>query len=421
MNKEVSRDNIQSIFSNATRDPEILHNKVQEYYTKRLGEKWKGRNPLKGKSPGPNSILMRSNDYLCLAGDKRIIKAEIRALRKMGHGDSVSRVFLHHERDILHIFEHRVAKLMKAEACVLCPSGYTANVGIIQAIATPETPIYLDMKAHISFWEGVNSARATPRPFRHNDANHLERQIKKYGAGIIVVESIYSTDGNMCPLEDMIKISQRYNCPIIVDETHSFGTHGPNGGGIVAERNLQDKVHFRTVGLSKAVPSRGGLVVCSSRNAEFFRYEALPSIFSTSVLLHEVAGYNAALDIFHSDDWRRKRLHKNHTYLKQELTKLGYNVRNCSSQIIALEAGEILNTVLLRDVMESRDVFGSIFLPPATPDKRCLMRYTVNCGLSNRQMDQFINICRDIREEVDLENWKSTRRLKRRSQLNHAA
>ncbi len=405
-------DKIRKLHLAPNRDPDILHNRVQEYYSKRLEEKWKGRHPMKGMSPGPNSILMRSNDYLCLAGDKRIIKAEIRALRKYGHGDSVSRIWVHHEQDCLHAFEKRIAKLMRAEAAVLCSSGYVANIGLIQSIARPDSIVYLDMKAHMSIWEGVSSARAKAMPFRHNDINHLERLIKKNGPGIIAVDSLYSTDGNVCPLEDVVAVSKKYNCPLIVDETHSFGTYGPNGSGMVVAKGLQNDVHFRTIGLSKAVASRGGIVICSERNAEFFRYEALPVIFSTSVLNHEVAGYNAVLDILETDDWRRKRLHKSHSFLRQNLDKLGYNIDNCASQIISLEAGEILQTVVLRDALESRDIFGSLFFPPAVPDKRCLIRFTVNCGLSNKQLHRIVDVCAEIRDEIKLNEWKSTKRKK---------
>ena len=117
-------------------------------------------------SPRPGDIKVRSNDYLCLAGHPHVIDSEIAALRAGGHGDAVSRVWVHHERDVTRDFEQRVAALMQAEDCVVCSSGYTANVGLIQSFATRGSPVYLDMKAHISLHEGVVSAgreaRAVP-------------------------------------------------------------------------------------------------------------------------------------------------------------------------------------------------------------------------------------------------------------------
>jgi CAI-1 autoinducer synthase len=395
-------------------DPAFLVDRVECYYRDRLEASWGGRHPMKGMTPGPDAIKLRSNDYLCLAGDPRVITAEMNALMAGGHGDSVSRSFLHHEADRLNAFECRVARTMGAEAAVLANSGYCANVGLIQAICRPETPVYLDMKAHLSLWEGVKSAGAKATPFRHNDPDHLERKIMDGGPGVVVVDAIYSIDGDIAPLADIVDVIERHGCVLIVDETHSFGTHGVGGAGLVSALGLEGRVHFRTVGLSKAVSSRGGIVACSSRNAEFLRYESLPVIFSTQVLPHEVAGYDAALDIFASDPWRQKALHANHAYLVEGLDALGYNVAASKSQIIAIEAGEIRPTIAVRDSLERRGVFGAVFLPPATPEKRCLIRFTVNCGLDRRQLDRVLSVCDEIRDEVGLDGWASTRRKGRR-------
>ncbi len=396
-------------------DPAFLFDRVECYYRDRVEARWKGRHPLKGLTPGPSAVKLRSNDYLCLAGDRRVIEAEVRALQDSGHGDSVSRAFVHHEADGLNAFEQRVARLMGAEAAVLANSGYCANIGLIQAICRPDTPVFIDMKAHLSLWEGVKAAGAKPMPFRHNDWEHLDRLIAKVGPGVIAIDALYSTDGNIAALENFAGVAERRGCALVVDETHSFGTHGSGGAGLVAARGLSDRVHFRTTGLSKAVASRGGLVVCSQRNAEFLRYESLPTIFSTQVLAHEVAGFNAALDIFASEPWRQRLLHSNHRYLTQGLDELGYNVALSKSQIIALEAGEILDAIKLRDALERRGIFGAIFFPPATPEKRCIIRFTVNCGLTGAELDRVLAVCAEIRDEVGLASWPSTRRRNRQT------
>lgn len=400
--------------SNMT-DPAFLASRVNAYFDQRVHGIWAGQHPLKGRTPGPGAIRLRTNDYLCLAGHPRVIDAEVQALRQHGHGNSVSRVWLHHTRDTIRSFEERAAALLDAEDVVLCSSGYTANVGLIQAMASPGTPVYLDQKAHISLWEGVASARACAIPFRHNDMDHLARQFREHGPGLVGVDALYSTDGKFCPLHDLVAMVEQFGGALIVDETHSFGAQGPNGAGLVVEHGLADRVHFRTIGLSKAVASRGGIIAASRRNAEFFRYEALPAIFSTSVLPHEAAGYCAVLDVFAGEAWRRSRLHDNHRTLKHGLDQLGYNVAASDAQIIALEAGDIIQTVALRDALESRGIFGAIFFPPATPDKRCLIRLTVNCNLSREELDQVLLVCADIRDEVGMHTWKSTLRKTRKS------
>lgn len=392
------------------RDPEFLHAHVERYYRGRVEREWSGRHPMKGRTPWPGAVQMRTNDYLSIAGDPRIIQAEIDALRSHGHGDAVSRVWMHQEKDIVRAFETELAALMGAEDAVLASSGYTANLGLIQAIADKDTTIYVDRKAHMSLWEGIKSSGATPHAFRHNDPNHLAHLVRLHGPGLVIVDALYSTDGAICPLADMLEVTEAGGCAMILDETHSFGAQGPDGAGLAAALGLSSRIHFRTIGMSKAVASRGGAVVCSRRNAEFFRYEAFPAIFSTAVLQHEVAGYSAVLDIFKSDGWRRERLHANHAYLKAGLDALGYNVDVSKAQIIALEAGEFDLTIRLRDALEERGVFGSFFLAPAVPDRRCLIRFTVNTSLTREQLDHVIRVCADIRDDVELANWRSTKR-----------
>jgi CAI-1 autoinducer synthase len=406
----ISEDGRQARQAKAPCDPDFIRARSNDYYVRRKIDLWQGVHPLQGRSPRPGDIKVRSNDYLCLAGHPHIIESEIAALRAGGHGDAVSRVWIHHERDVIGCFEQRVAALLRAEDAVLCSSGYTANVGLLQSFALREAPVYLDMKAHISLHEGVLSAGAKPVLFRHNDPQSLDRMLAANGPGLVAVDALYSTDGDLAPLHELVEVCERHGAALIVDETHSFGAQGPGGAGLVVAAGLAERVHFRTIGLSKAVASRGGLIACSKRNAEYFRYESLPAIFSTSVMQHEVAGFDAVLDILENEEWRRISLSANHAYLKDGLDRLGYNVEASKSQIIALEAGDIRQTTTLRDALETRGVFGAIFFPPATPEKRCIIRFTLNCGLSRRELDRIIEVCADIRQEVGMAEWRSTLR-----------
>lgn len=393
--------------------PTFLAKHVDYYFNERLAKECGGIHPMKGLAPSRDSVRLRSNDYLCLARHPHFINAEIACLKERGHGDAISRSFTHHYDDILSRFEKRLSALMRAEAAVLVNSGYGANVGVVQAIAREGTPVYIDMKAHISLWEGIISGGGKPVPVRHNDTVHLSRMIALHGPGVIVVDAVYSLDGDICPLAEILDIVESNDCVIVVDETHSFGAMGPDGAGFAVREGLAHRVHFRTLGLSKAVPSRGGAILCSQRYAEFLRYESVQAIFSTTVLPHEVAGYDAALDIFRDEPWRQQRVNENHRRLKIALSELGYNVESSKAQIIALEAGDIRTTTRLRDALEARGVFGSIFMPPATPQKRCLMRFSVNCGLSEREIGHTIEVCAEVRGELDVANWSSSRRKRR--------
>ncbi len=402
-------------------EPKFLEQRVDHYFIERLAKECGGIHPMKGAVPKRNSIILRSNDYLSLSNHPKIQEAMVVALLRYGLGTSISRSFVYHYQDLLSNFERRLASLMQGEAALLCNSGYGANVAVIQAIAGPDAPVYMDMRAHISLWEGAKSANAPIVPIRHNDVQHLARMIEVKGPGVIVVDAIYSIDGNICPLQDLVDVAEATGSVLVVDETHSFGTRGADGAGLVVEQGLASRVHFRTVGLSKAVASRGGAIICSERHAEYLRYSSVQAIFSTGVLPHEVAGYNAALDLFASEPWRQQRVHANHTRLWHGLDALGYNVDASRALIIALDAGDIQQTTRLRDALEAQGVFGAIFMPPATPSKRCVMRFSINASLTDGQIDYVIGVCADVAHTLAVDNWPSTKRKARGGSVTRTA
>ncbi|WP_262689487.1 alpha-hydroxyketone-type quorum-sensing autoinducer synthase [Kordiimonas aestuarii] len=371
------------------------------------GETHRGRAVLSNLPAPRNAVLMQSNDYLSIAADTRIARAKADVLLKQGHGDAISRVFAHSKQDMHRQFEYRIADLTGAEDAVLMMSGYNANTGVVQTFARPATPVYIDIMAHASLWEGILCARAKARPFRHNNAEDLKRKIRRYGPGLVIVDSLYSTNGNLCPLGDFVDVAEEGGCAIIVDETHSFGCHGLAGAGITAALGLTDRVHFRTMGLSKAIAARGGVIVGSARNMEYLRYEARPMIFSTSVLGYEIAGFNAALDIIAAEPWRQAKLHANHRYLRTGLLALGYDVRAADSQIISIITGGLENTVAFRRYLDQHGLMGSVFCPPATPDNKMLLRLTVNASLQSSELQYALDVCESAVRDLDMRGWPS--------------
>ena len=167
----------------------------------------------------------------------------------------MSAVFLQQDSP-QHLLESKFARLLGSEDAIVTQSGWIANVGLVQTLAGPGVPVYLDMQAHASLWEGVLAAGATPVVFRHNDVEHLARQLGRHGPGVIAVDAVYSTNGSVAPLPELADIAGDTGCVLIVDESHSLGTHGPRGAGLVAALGLQDNVHFRTASLAKAFAGR---------------------------------------------------------------------------------------------------------------------------------------------------------------------
>jgi CAI-1 autoinducer synthase len=265
----------------------------------------------------------------------------------------------------------------------------------------------------MSLWEGIKCAGAKPVTVFHNEVEHLERQILRHGPGVVVVDAIYSTSGSIAPLRDIVEICEDNGCILVVDESHSLGTHGPNGEGLTVELGLAERVHFRTASLAKAFAGRAGFVTCSRRFADYFKSESNPAIFSSTLLPHDIHGLAATLAVIRQDGWRRVRVRENAAFLRRELDQLGYNLNGSECQIVSLESGTEQNTIVLRDALESRGIFGSIFCAPATPKSRALMRFSVHAGLGLAELERLVGVCREIRDEVGMASWPSTRRKQR--------
>lgn len=380
-----------------------------ERYCERKGD----AHPVIGSiAPGPDAVRLFSNDYLGLSGDRRINAAKAEALLGTSSEVLMSAVYLHEDSEQRR-FERRMAAFLGTEDCVLSQSGWCANIGLLQTIADQSTPVFLDLAAHASLWEGATSAGAPLHPFRHNNVNHLEELIRRHGPGIVAVDAIYSTSGDLCPIFDLVDLCEREGCALIVDESHSVGTFGARGEGLVAMLGLSERIAFRTLSLSKTFAGRGGIVAGAADALDYFRYEARPAIFSSAVLAYEIVGFERTLEIIESEYWRREQLQVNADYLRGALYDLGYNVTSSQCQIIPLEAGDETRTGRLRDLLDRRGIFGSVFCMPATLRNRALLRFSVTSALDRSELDRAIAACAEIRDEIGLADWPSTRRRAR--------
>ena len=392
--------------------PAFVCRRMDEYYVTRVQQLLGGEHLHVWAPAKANAIMLAGNDYLCIASQAELLAAQARSLSSNQSGMLMSSVFLQ-EGSSQHRLEAKLAGFMGAEDGVLAQSGWAANVGLLQTIAEPGVLVYLDMLAHASLWEGVQSAQAIGVPFLHNDAGHLARQVAKHGPGIIVVDALYSTNGSIAPLPEVVEIAERSGSILIVDESHSLGTHGPGGAGLVVELGLAERVHFRTASLAKAFAGRAGFITCSSHFKGYFLSASRPAIFSSCLLEHELAWFDAALDFIAAADARRAALHRATRQVRAGLHALGFNVSDGSEQIIALEAGPEPKTLVLRKALEKRGVYGAVFCAPATAKNRSLVRLTLNCRLDDDQVARLLEACADMRDEVDLDGWSSTKRSRR--------
>lgn len=361
--------------------------------------------------PGPADLVLLSNDYLALGGHPYVVAAQTDSLAQHGNGLMMSGVYTR-DRDPAHELELRFAALLDAPATMLCQSGWSANVGLIGAIAAPDEPVYIDALAHGSLWAGVEAARAAPRPFPHQDIEYLELLIRRHGPGLIAVDTIYSVTGDRCPLAELVEIAEQTGCRLIADESHALGVLGPRGAGLAAELGLSGHVDFRTASLAKAFAGRAGLIACPRRIAEYLPFHAHGAVFSSTLLPHDVAGLNAVLDLVIKADDRRSRLRANAEALRDGLTVLGYDVSPSSSQIIPLQPGGEPAVARFQGLLDAHGVFGAAFIPPAVARDRCVHRLSVHSELSAPELARILDACAAVREESGMHDWKSTRRLR---------
>lgn len=376
---------------------DFLIKRINDFYKNVIEVRKNKKHLVIGKGAKEDSLVLTSNDYLAIANHPKILSAQEREIRNQHNKVIMSAVFMT-QNSLKGTFEKEMAEYFGYESSILCQSGWAANVGLLQAIAEKDVPVYIDFFAHMSLWEGIRAAGAKAIYFLHNNVAHLEKMLRKHGPGIILIDSLYSTTGDIAPIAQIAKLSQQYKCIYVVDESHSVGTHGIKGSGLVKELGLTDQVDFITLSLAKAFAGRAGLIVCSERFAGYFPYISYPAIFSSALLDHEVAGLRATLEVIKDSDDLREALKTKAAYLRKELKQMGYEVQS-QSHIVSIESGSEEKTEILRDALEDRNIFGSVFCSPATPKNRALIRFSVNSKLSYEQLDYIIKCFKDIKDK----------------------
>lgn len=394
-----------------------LETRIQRDFAPRWNELWKGRFAVQGAQPGPNSVRLDGNDYLAVSGHPDIVRAQVEALTRNGNFAVQSGVFMHEEHPTRHL-ELKLADWVGKDDGFVCQSGYAANVGLIQSVASAEVPVYLDGQAHASLWEGAHAARAPAHVFRHNDPQNLDKLLSRNGPGLVAVDSVYSTTGAVCPLVEMLEVVERHGAMILVDESHSLGTHGPRGAGLCAQLGVTDRVHFISASLAKAMAGRAGFFTAPARLRYHILTSSFPNIFSSCVLPHEAAGLAATVDVLQQGDAAREALRAVTRRIRASLSDMGYPIDQGTEQIIALEAGPEPATIEVRDALDAMGVHTAFFGAPATSRNRSLARMTLHAALTDAELDHVEAAARAVAEQVRPWEWAAARRQRSGAQVS---
>ena len=317
---------------------------------------------------GKPVLLLCSNNYLGLADHPRVREAAADAAMRWGVGGGASRL-VSGTMTVHRRLEERLADFKGTPAALLFGSGYLANLGVIAALAGEGEVVFSDELNHASIVDGCRLARAETFVYRHADVEHLAwglRQAEGRGA-LIVTDSVFSMDGDVAPLDEIVELARRHGVRVVVDEAHGTGCLGPGGRGAVDEAGVEDEVDVVIGTLGKALGAYGAYVACDQSLAQLLVNTARPFIFSTAPPPPAVAGALAALELLAEQPQRVDKLQANADALRDELAREGFDVAGSTTQIVPLVVGDAEQAMRICELAIERGVFAQAIRPPTVP------------------------------------------------------
>src|SRR4051794_36374290 len=327
---------------------------------------------------GDPVLLLCSNNYLGLADHPRVREAAAEAAMRWGVGAGASRL-VSGNMTVHRRLEEQLAEFKGSAACVLFGSGYLANTGVISALARQGDVVFSDELNHASIVDGCRLARAETFVYDHCDPDHLEWGLREAGGrgALIVTDGVFSMDGDIAPLEEIVELAQRYDARVMVDEAHSTGTIGPDGRGAVADAGLEDEVDVVVGTLGKALGSYGAYVCCDIDMAKYLVNTARTLIFSTALPPPAVAGAMAALELLREQPGRVDKLHRNAEAMRAALAAEGLETGPSETQILPIVVGDPVAAMDACERALANGVFCQAIRPPTVPDGSSRLRIAV--------------------------------------------
>jgi 8-amino-7-oxononanoate synthase len=341
---------------------------------------------------GREMLMFASNNYLGLAGDRRLIEAAIRATEMYGTGSTGSRLVTGHLA--LHEeLETAIADLKNTEAALVFSSGYLANFGTIAAIVGARDLILGDEYNHSCLKKGGLLSGATAIDYQHLDladlTNKLQEHRAKYRRCLITTDSVFSMDGDLAPLREIMDLAAKYDCMVLVDEAHGTGVFGDRGGGLTQALGIQENL-IQVGTLSKALGSLGGYVAGSAKLIDYLRNRAATWIYTTALSPADTGAAIAAIKIVKTETSLRQQLWQNVALFKQGLENLGIQAIAVDSPIIAIAVGDISQTLQMATHLRENGIFAPAIRPPTVPTPR--IRLTLMASHTQVQI-QFLMQC----------------------------
>lgn len=347
------------------------------------------------KNKRDDYIITGSNDYLGLANHPKVIAAAKNAIDQYGFGSTGSPVTTGLTKAHEDLCEY-LSNLFKKEKTILFNSGYTANLGTISVITSENDLILADMLSHASINDGIQMSKAKTRYFAHNDPHHLEKSLKRYRnehAGcLIITEGVFSMDGDTAPLPEIVKLAERYNARIMIDEAHSFGVIGERGLGIASKFGLTDQIDILMGTLSKAFGGLGGFVSAEKEVIDWIYSFARPNTFSVNSPPAVAAATLRALQILHEEPEHLINLQNNIKSFILGINELGFSIpHDHESAVIPLLIGDENKLGIMKESLMDDGIFVVPIIYPAVSKKRCRFRMTMMASYDRSDIDYIIH------------------------------
>ena len=342
---------------------------------------------------GRRLIMAGSNNYLGLTNHPKVKEAAIRAVEKYGTGCAGSR-FLNGNMDIHEDLEKKLADFFRKEAAVVFATGYQTNLGAISALVGRNDEVILDKYDHASIIDGSRLSFGKSKKFRHNDMKDLDRVLGNVPGDrgkLIIVDGIFSMEGDITPLPDVVALARKHGARIMVDDAHAIGVLGEGGRGTAEHFHMEDEVDVIMGTYSKSLAAIGGFIVASRDVVNYVRHIARSLIFSASLSPPLVAAVSAALDIIQDEPERRERLWHNTRKMLKGFKDLGFDTGSSNTPIIPIIIGDQIKTLKMCGLLQEYGVFVNATVSPAVPKGRELLRTSYMATHTEEQLDSILD------------------------------
>ena len=327
------------------------------------------------KIAGKSYLMLSSNSYLGLCNDQRLKQAAMDAMEKYGVGSGGSRLTTG-SYEVHKKLEDEIAAFKGAEAALLFNTGYMANVGAISSIAGKDWVIFSDRFNHASIIDGCRLSGAEIIIYEHCDASDLETKAQSHRGrrALVVTDGLFSVDGDIAPLPDIVQVAKKYNMLLMVDDAHATGVLGENGGGTADYFGLQNEIDIQMGTFSKALASEGGFIAGNRGLIDYLANKARSFIFSTALAPATVAVSLRALEIVQAEPRLRQSLAANSAWFREKLREIGFEIMDFPTPIISIVLGPPDLTVNFSNRLMEKNIFVSAIRPPTVPQGTSRLR-----------------------------------------------